>query len=394
MKKSICSFIFGLVLFSSLAIADSNFGLYVKDGKFYKDGKIVNAHGMNYFNLFLRVNQNELKNAEDDFSWREGLETLAREKVPFVRFSASPFYPVEWRIYLENKEKYFANLDMIVREAEANNVGLIPCLFWTYHTIQDLMGEPINAIGRGDSKTREFIRNYTKEVVSRYKNSPAIWGWEFGNEYTLCCDLPGEMAGVPRTIVSLGMPQERNPKVDKLLRVDVYNAYQEFAMIIKELDTRPVFTGDSIPRFCAFNNVKSATWKGDTLEEFKEIFLRDNPDPIDTLSIHAYEDGMNTFVFAKDDYDKMMSICMEISTEIKKPLFIGEWGIAGDIANDIELMKKVDLMVNSIKQNNVQLSAVWVFDYDPQKDLTIQSNNFRKDFFNKLHFLNNNNNNK
>jgi len=390
MKKSVSYFVFCIILFlSSLSNANPKLGLYIEDGKFFKDGKIVNAHGVNYFNLFLRINHCELRGIKDDLSWRKGLKTLAKEKVPFARFSISPFYATEWKVYLDDKEKYFKNLDKIVKEAEKNNIGLIPSFFWNYHSIPDVVHEHMNAIGDETSKTREFMRNYIVEVVSRYKNSSAIWGWEYGNEHALSADLPND-AGIPRTIIDLGMPPTRDSKLDKPRREDLHKAYQEFAFVIKELDTRPVFTGDSIPRASAYHNVSEGSWKPDSQEEFKEIFLRDNPDPIDTLTIHAYEDAMNIFVFAKDDYNKMMSICMEISSEIKKPLFVGEWGIAGNISKDKSLMQKVDLMTNSIKQNNVQLSAVWVFDYDPQKDFTIQSNNFRKDFFNKLRLLNNN----
>ena len=36
------------------------------------------------------------------------------------------------------------------------------------------------------------MRRYTEEVVRRYKDSPAIWGWEFGNEYNLAADLPAD----------------------------------------------------------------------------------------------------------------------------------------------------------------------------------------------------------
>ena len=58
----------------------------------------------------------------------------------------------------------------------------------------DLVGEPRNQWGNPQSKTRQFMRTYIREVVSRYVNSPAIWGWEFGNEYNLSLDTPDALA--------------------------------------------------------------------------------------------------------------------------------------------------------------------------------------------------------
>jgi endo-1,4-beta-mannosidase len=36
------------------------------------------------------------------------------------------------------------------------------------------------------------MRAYVRDVVERYKDSPAVWGWEFGNEYNIPTDLPDE----------------------------------------------------------------------------------------------------------------------------------------------------------------------------------------------------------
>ena len=61
----------------------------------------------------------------------------------------------------------------------------------------DLVGEPRNQWGNPESKTRQFMRTYIREVVSRYVNSPAIWGWEFGNEYNLSLDTPDRWRTLP-----------------------------------------------------------------------------------------------------------------------------------------------------------------------------------------------------
>jgi hypothetical protein len=84
-----------------------------------------------------------------------------------------------------------------VHAAEESNVGLIADLFWKSYAVPDLVGEPRGQWGNAQSKTRQFMRTYIREVVSRYVNSPAIWGWEFGNEYNLSLDSPDAWRNLP-----------------------------------------------------------------------------------------------------------------------------------------------------------------------------------------------------
>ena len=65
------------------------------------------------------------------------------------------------------------------------------------HVVPDLVGESCNQWGNPESKTRQFMRTYVREVVSRYVNSPAIWGWEFGSEYNLSLDNPDRWRNLP-----------------------------------------------------------------------------------------------------------------------------------------------------------------------------------------------------
>ena len=55
------------------------------------------------------------------------------------------------------------------------------------------------------------MRTYAREVVSRYVNSPAIWGWEFGSEYNLSVDMPDAWRNGPPVNPSLGRTRSRGP---------------------------------------------------------------------------------------------------------------------------------------------------------------------------------------
>lgn len=51
-KIKILPFLFILLIFHCCILYGTTKGLYIKNGCFYKDDKIVNAHGVNYFNVF------------------------------------------------------------------------------------------------------------------------------------------------------------------------------------------------------------------------------------------------------------------------------------------------------------------------------------------------------
>ncbi|MEM1782715.1 MAG: cellulase family glycosylhydrolase, partial [Nanopusillaceae archaeon] len=119
---------------------------------------------------------------------------------------ASGFWPKDWELYFKDKEKYFALLDEVINTAKKYNVGVILTLFWNVSTIPDLMGEPISAWGNPKSKTIKFMKEYTKEIVLRYKDVTAVWGYEFGNEYNLISDLP---KGYQKVAPQYGTPIKR-----------------------------------------------------------------------------------------------------------------------------------------------------------------------------------------
>ena len=65
-------------------------------------------------------------------------------------------------------------MDLLVKTCEENNIGIIADLFWTKFSVSDVVGESVNQIGNPASKTMEYARKYVRDVVSRYKDSPAI----------------------------------------------------------------------------------------------------------------------------------------------------------------------------------------------------------------------------
>lgn len=338
-------------------------GLQVSpDGVLMKDGKPFRGIGVNYFSLFYDL----LKNPEDT-GYREGLKALSDRGIPFVRFMGCGFWPSDNDLYFKDKEKYFGLMDKVIKAAEETKVGLIPSLFWCSSTAPDLVKEAVNQWGNPDSKTHAFMREYVKEMVTRYKSSPAIWAWEFGNEYPLSADLPNASEHRPAIVPELGTPSTRS-SLDELTHRMVRTALKGFAEEVRKLDPqRAIITGNSLPRGSAWHQMAEGTWTSDSPKQFEEMILHDNPDPMNTLCIHVYGEeerlGKKNF-----PHEELLALIMNIAQKAKKPVFVGEFGAGADNGPDKEKEEFLKLL-SAIEKNKVPLSALWVYNFPGQDEV-------------------------
>jgi len=347
-------------------------GLIAADGVLLHEGRPYRGIGANYFDLFARVLRDP-----GDRSSLEGLARLGRAGVPFVRFMACGFWPADNDLYLRDKEAYFRRLDGVVRAAEAEHVGLIPSLFWHLPTVPDIVGEPMDQLGNPASKTIAFIRQYTTELVTRYKDSPAIWGWEMGNECNLAANLPNAASHRPPVVPRLKTALSRSERDEvKFTQLDV--ARREFAAAVRAVDPhRIILSGNSLPRPSAYHNVLEHSWKTDTPEQFAQVLLRDNPDPIDTLCVHIYPADKGIYPAGARTLDELIGILQQNAIRAKRPLFIGEFGVRTGGNRDREEATFNQLLA-PIEKHRVPLSAFWVYDFGAQdKDWNVTFDNPR-----------------
>ena len=323
-----------------------------------RDGAPYRGFGVNYFDCFLRL----LRDPADDH-YREGFAVLARHGIPFARFCATGFVPRDMELYEKDRDAYFRRLDVVVEAAEEHGVGLVPSLFWQYMMVPNLVGEPASAWGDTESRTHAWMRRYTREVVDRYRHSPAIWMWEMGNEYGLKVLLP------PRAELDDEDPTELDPHArepHEILRyAEMRTAFLEFGREVRKLDpVRPISTGDSIPRVFAWHQEKEETWMRDSRERFEEMLASAHPDPINVISVHLYQDR---------DLDRLDWL-VEGGRKLGKPIFVGEFGALGFEAETRERFYDV---LARFEQPEVALAALWVFGYDKRAEYYVSASNER-----------------
>ena len=343
-------------------------GLTVRDGRLYRNGRVYRGIGVNYCDLF-----QELIHNPDDQRTLEGLRFLGSKGIPFVRFWCCGFWPSDWDLYFEDREEWFRRLDLVVSTAEEAGVGLIPTLFWRAHTYPDVVDEYMQDWGDPDSKTRGFMRTYVEEVVTRYKSSPAIWGWEFANELNLSCDLPNGMEFLGQRIPALKVDLAKDER--NLMTHEIAEAvYVAFAEEVRRYDAhRFITTGNSSPRGCAYHIGRKLepVWGQDTREQAFEAFGWFAPDPTDVVSVHSYGDLPDKMTYAEGKgMEQNLATLKEFARKLNKPLFLGEFaGLAPDKTELAPRFREYQTAyLDTILKEGVDLAAYWVFDYTRDRE--------------------------
>jgi len=348
-------------------------GLHVENSRLYLNGKEYRGMGINYFDSFSGMLLDKT-----DKSYKTGFKVL-REKydMPFIRFCAGGFWPNQWKLYLQNKHEYYKLMDEYVAEAEKHNLGLIPCLFWFIETVPDIAGEHMDQYGNPESRTIKFLRQYTTEVVTRYRKSPAIWAWEFGNEYMLLADIPDRKVGTAKIHVEDGTPASRSER-DYFRRTFLREAYWQFADAARSVDKyRMISSGDALPRPYSYNLYTSAKWIKDNKTQWESILLGDSVGAIDSISAHLYLDMDKNYFAEKLYLEELIPYVKNVAETAGKVLYIGEFGVENEKNKENE-KKKFQRFVDIIVKNNIQLSSVWVYNFDRFSDIwNITENNDR-----------------
>ena len=200
------------------------------------------------------------------------------------------------------------------------------------------------------------MRQYIRDIVGRYKDSPAIWGWEVGNEWMLFADLPKLDHLPPQKIGS----KEERTAADKLLRPMILDAYEDFYKTLREMDPdRIIVTGDSIARTQAWHNRNDDSWGQDSKAQWTEVFRADTPDNYEVASFHLYAEAEKSYfknenLPLEDFVTEVVGICRSDN----KVIWNGELGMPG---TDDAAREMFFRMMHAVEENEIEISAIWNF---------------------------------
>jgi hypothetical protein len=315
-------------------------GLTVSDGVLYRAGHPYRGIGVNYFAVFY----SHLLDPSDT-SYQEGLADLGAHHIPFARFMATGFGPNDVRLYVTNPGLYWKLMSDVVTEAEKDQVGLIPDFFWLFRAVPNLVSESVDKWGNPTSKTRVFMRQYVADFILRFANSPAIWGYEFGNEYNNEADVPGF----------------------SLTSTAFVSAVTDFANTVRLYDPyRIIESGNFANRLTAWHQKYAGTNQvNDNLAEYAQMMEYLNPPPLDMMSVHyypQYNDGTVQPLFQTDA--QYLNYLNALANQNKQPLFIGEFGISDTNGVPTEsTVQQFIVLLGEIVQSGTPLAAMWVYDF-------------------------------
>ncbi len=284
----------------------SAYGLQVdKKGTIMLNGKPYYGFGVNFFPAFSlcldRICFNDTRcDLEAHF------RRLSEEKIPCIRVMFTVYYGNYVYLYVDKdkKETYFAAMDYLVSLAEKYRIGIIASLFWNVNAFNDYCNEPLDLIAVKDSKSNQLRLDYIKDVVGRYKYSPAIWAWEVGNELNLACEM-------------LDTEFTTSDGSRSVFRTEYLRGYYSIIgeAVRREDPYRMITGGDAAPRTNSMSLYRSrgtVEAPDNTYEENKTTFDWYTPKPLDTISVHYPE------LYLMGDYAKAAG-------ELNIALYVGEF---------------------------------------------------------------------
>jgi len=362
----------------------------------------VRVFGVNWHTAFSRYLENV-----NDRSFTNGFAYLAAHHIPVARMSISGYGPIGWALYFSDKAEYFRRLDDFVAQAEANGIGLHINILGGIEPPGELVDDAVAAgyltpgidfnppsplnldmygvptyaeyrtdLGREDSGTSAFIAYFAREIVSRYKNSPAIWCWEFANEASNAVDLPNIQHYRPEENPALGYFLQRDgtnvaawASKDDITREHVRTAKSLFARAVRAEDSwRMICSGDSRPRQSAYHNWKYHSWTVDTKAEIVQVLPMDSPSPINTQCFHIYQptdpyfaDDPVSLAPVTGDYATFLAFFKSASAQLGRPMIVGEWGANGDGTTQNEITTFTRFL-QALVDTGIQYSLLWSFD--------------------------------
>ena len=357
--------------------ASKNYGLTVDDnGTLLLDGKPFYAFGTNLYDAFQR-------NLTDPLgaTYKESFALVKKYNIPFVRIPFSGYQQNAYDLYDQDKEGYFSYMDAVVAEAEKQNIGIIASLMWWDPALSAHVGEKRSDMGKTNSKTMKYAKQYVSDIVKRYVNRPGIWGWEIGNEYNLGADL------CDRSFQSYLWPGATNTNgFDYYTSAELQVFYREISKEIRKYDDYRMITsgnGDMRGASKAMNAASSkmdsnhlwnVDWSVDSLLDFYDMNAYFHPDPMDTICFHLQHGTLNGNPPA---YDLNISRWGRTITQkqyyqeyanagkrAKKAVFFGEFGDFMDMEDDKDMYQQFTKIMEDIRDAGIQIAATWQFYFE------------------------------
>jgi hypothetical protein len=393
---------FAMVIVSNAAGGYSRpLGLHASGTQFLLGDTPVRGIGINHFSLALRETYDfGILNTGLDAD----LKAISCYGFKFVRAAFGWYDHTTWlNQYKKNKSAFYDSLDRVIDKCEQYGIGLIANLCWGVRGFTDMtydvygVTDGPSKLAYKDSNAYAMMEAYIAEFVGRYKNRPAIWAWEFGNEESSSIGnefyATWKLDGTGTDGSGIALPGVCNwgtkpdgasyAVTDKMSQAEYarYTAYVNELFAKYDPHARIVISGNAMGNSFAVNarNHNSlmsdafSQWDGcpDT-EYLPWSVYRDRAYPVICQHIYpvAAKAGDNQF-FSDGDltYTQHIAYAKAWADRVGKPMILEEWGTTqyGSSADPMSVNATTEAenfyeALDAIVANNIQLSCLWNWD--------------------------------
>ena len=386
-----CVCLAGIVFLASFTVGQAGEGFVRRDGaKLTLDGREYRAIGMNcpdlfasYSGIFYHLQQCFGTEEAAKQAMFAAVQEAEKNRIAFLRFYASGFWPKDMRLYFDAPEQYWARMDELVTLCRTHHVRLVPSIFFHIYLWPMICGEDYQAIADPHSNTYRAMHKYASELVSRYRDDTNILAWELSNEVFLAADvnMAGRDSPAPQTMLSATTKTKLTVN-DSLSTATILKFYGDMTAHIRRIDPNHLVTsGDAGPRTTSVSlreNFPTTVWTQDTLRQNLASLLTSQSEPLDLVSLHHY--GSLTKNDERENLGLTNSLealrCrIRCSHAARSPVFIGELGNTEPTLRDDREAGYVRAAIDVIEAEGVSLAAVWAWHLrlDPIHNVTAES---------------------
>lgn len=367
-------------------------GLQVRGSQIFHNGALIHGVGVNHFSAFLDRYGSPVNTGLTYDS--DGALALAKSVgCPFIRCSFGMLSAEQWQNqYFLDKARYYGVVDGLVSKCESLGLGIIVNQVWDARTFAKwallrygTVGVPADYSIKG-SNVWNMQEELIAEFVTRYKNSPAIWGWEWCNEAVIALGpeywrewpVNGTVPSWADWGNKLDSPVTEYAVSDKLLWSGYLRWAQRTRSLYKRHDphARMVLSGDHNGATFGVSAKTADSYGPDTLIQWQGIGATENRSfidyingPFDVVTSHTYGKSTSDGLYFSDSDLSNAQFVAQMKTwadACGKPLVMEEFGASQYSSLDSAVSPNLtaeqtnfEQLLAAILENEIQLSAVW-----------------------------------
>lgn len=299
-----------------------------------------------------------------------------RTGAKFLRVAVAGFGP-QWKggmpgllnLWQSNPNAYWAHVDKMMADLDASGIGIVPSFAFNQLEIPSMTGETLSDMVKNpNSASYTLLKQFVTQFITRYKNDPAMYFYETGNEMSNSADV--DIVASCSTQYGAGA-RECNAK-GNISTNDMIGYSTRLSTLIRTLDpSHAITSGYSVPRPVA-EHLRASWLLGhasdftpDTQQQFTTN-LDEVSQGYDIVDTHLYPsaNSLDRFGITGATNAGLLAIIQSAVTAIGKRFYVGEFG-DNEISNvTINTPRPFSSNVlQQVQDDGIAYSSPWIWEF-------------------------------